>query len=138
MCRSRKYYTRFKLFLSFKRKEGEDDSARTWARMPFTMANIMCLLLTMFGQLLARGVEGSLLGLKLHEAGQDFLTEYLSADEVKYLTELNEFQQQDTAIEIDLIGEKAKHRSVYQPPRVLYQIGVSLIGTYISRASRDR
>ncbi|XP_076664570.1 protein argos isoform X2 [Andrena cerasifolii] len=89
------------------------------------MATTMCLLLTMFGQLLARGIEGSLLGLKLHEAGQDFLTEYLSSDEVKYLTELKEFQQQDTATEIDLIGKKAKHRSVYQPPRVLYQVGDS-------------
>lgn len=90
------------------------------------MADLICLLLAMFGQLFTRGIEGSLLGVEFDETGQEFLNEYLSLDEGKYFTELQDFQK-DTTIEIDLIDQKKKHRLVHQSPRVLYQIGVSLL-----------
>lgn len=67
--------------------------------------------------------RSSLLGVELDETGEEFLNEYLSLDESRYLAELQEFQ--DGAIEIDLIDSK-KHRTPHQEPRVLYQIGVSL------------
>ncbi|KAI4474949.1 hypothetical protein M0804_014576 [Polistes exclamans] len=73
---------------------------------------------------IVRKSQGSLLGVGLDEAGEEFLNEYLSLDENRYLAELQEFQ--DAAIEIDLIGNK-KHRLPHQEPRVLYQIGVSYI-----------
>lgn len=86
-----------------------------------------CLLLAMFGQLLVRGSKGSFLGIELDKTGQKFLNEYLSLEEGKYLGELQPFQ--DTAIELDLIDQKRKHRPIHQPPRVLYQIGVSSISS---------
>ncbi|KOC59973.1 Protein giant-lens [Habropoda laboriosa] len=81
------------------------------------MADLICFLLAMFGQLLVRESKGSLLGVELDEAGEKLLNEYLS------LAELQEFE--DTAIELDLIDQKRKHRpAMHQQPRVLYQIGV--------------
>lgn len=64
----------------------------------------------------------SLLGVQMDDAGEEFINEYLSLDESRYLAELQEFQ--DTAIEIDLIDNK-RHRHPHQEPRVLYQVGVS-------------
>lgn len=88
------------------------------------MADLICFLLAMFGQLLVRESKGSLLGVELDETGEKFLSEYLSLDDGKHLAELQEFE--DTAIELDLIDQKEKHRpTLHQPPRVLYQIGVS-------------
>lgn len=88
------------------------------------MADLICFLLAMFGQLLVRESKGSLLGVELDETGEKFLNEYLSLDDGKHLAELKEFE--DTAIELDLIDQKEKHRpTLHQPPRVLYQIGVS-------------
>lgn len=88
------------------------------------MADLICFLLAMFGQLLVRESKGSLLGVELDETGEKFLNEYLSLDDGKHLAELQEFE--DTAIELDLIDQKKKHRPMsHQPPRVLYQIGVS-------------
>lgn len=87
------------------------------------MADLICFLLAMFGQLLVRESKGSLLGVELDKTGEKFLNEYLSLDDGKYLAELQEFE--DTAIELDLIDQKKKHRPTHQPPRVLYQIGVS-------------
>lgn len=66
---------------------------------------------------------GNLLGIELDEAGVEFLNEYLSLDESRYLAELKEFQ--DAAIEIDLIDSKKHRRRPHQTPRVLYQVGVS-------------
>ncbi|XP_068988515.1 protein giant-lens isoform X1 [Bombus flavifrons] len=88
------------------------------------MADLICFLLAMFGQLLVRESKGSLLGVELDETGEKFLNEYLSLDDGKHLAELQEFE--DTAIELDLIDQKKKHRPMlHQPPRVLYQIGDS-------------
>ncbi|XP_076179347.1 uncharacterized protein LOC143152756 isoform X3 [Ptiloglossa arizonensis] len=87
------------------------------------MADSMCLLLAMFGQLFVRGVEGSLVGAELDETSQEFLNEYSSLDEGKHFTELQRFQ--DTTIEIDLIDQKKKYRPIHRAPRVLYQIGAS-------------
>ena len=88
------------------------------------MADLICFLLAMFCQLLVRESKGSLVGVELDETGQKFLNEYLSFDDGKYLAKLQEFE--DTAIELDLIDQKRKHRPMHQPPRVLYQIGVSI------------
>ncbi|XP_012268766.2 protein giant-lens [Athalia rosae] len=71
---------------------------------------------------LARCCGSSLLGVDIDDAGEEFLNEYLSLDESRYLAELQEFQ--DTAIEIDLIDNK-RHRHPHQEPRVLYQVGES-------------
>ncbi|XP_034944032.1 protein giant-lens [Chelonus insularis] len=66
---------------------------------------------------------GNLLGLEFDDAGEEFLNEYLSFDEDRYLAELQDFQ--DAAIEIDLIDTKKHRRHPHQKPRVLYQIGES-------------
>ncbi|XP_015522888.1 protein giant-lens [Neodiprion lecontei] len=68
--------------------------------------------------------NSSLLGVQMNETtGEEFLNEYLSLDESRYLAEVQEFR--DTAIEIDLIDGK-RHRHPHQDqPRVLYQIGES-------------
>lgn len=98
------------------------------------MADLICFLLAMFGQLLVRESKGSLLGVELDETGEKFLNEYLSLDDGKHLAELQEFE--DTAIELDLIDQKKKHRPMlHQPPRVLYQIGVSCTYREIDVAS---
>lgn len=102
------------------KKEGKGQEA---SRVRERMADLICFLLAMFGQLLVRESKGSLLGVELDETGQKFLNEYLSFDDGKYLAKLQEFE--DTAIELDLIDQKRKHRPIHQPPRVLYQIGVS-------------
>lgn len=53
----------------------------------------------------------------------DYLNEYLVFDD-KYF-ELQEFD--DTTLEIDLINRNRKHRPTHDEPRVLYQVGVSLL-----------
>ncbi|XP_044020003.1 protein giant-lens [Aphidius gifuensis] len=65
---------------------------------------------------------GNLLGVEVDESGEEYLNEYVSLDENKYINSLQEFE--DSAIEIDLIDDKKKHRK-HEEPRVLYQIGDS-------------
>ncbi|XP_057324609.1 protein giant-lens [Microplitis mediator] len=65
--------------------------------------------------------------LKFDEESEEYLGEYLSIDDIRFLMELKEFR--DAAIEIDLVDIKnKKHRHAHhshQKPRVLYQIGSS-------------
>ncbi|KAH0539546.1 hypothetical protein KQX54_005450 [Cotesia glomerata] len=64
--------------------------------------------------------------LKLDEESEEYLGEYLSIDDIRFLMELKEFR--NAAIEIDLVDIKnKKHRHTHhahQKPRVLYQIGI--------------
>ena len=66
----------------------------------------------------------SFLGFELDDSGKEYLNEYLTLDESRYLAELQEVH--DTPIEIDLIDSK-RHppKQSQQEPKVLYQIGVS-------------
>lgn len=67
---------------------------------------------------------GNLLGVEVDESGKEYLNEYVSLDENKYMNSLQEFEE--SAIEIDLIDDNKKKNHQLQEPRVLYQIGVSI------------
>ncbi|XP_015118497.1 protein giant-lens [Diachasma alloeum] len=81
----------------------------------------ICLFLTLC--LVFTKCLGNLLGVEMDDAGEEFLHEYLSLDESRYLAKLQEFQ--DSAIEIDLINTKKHHKRPEQEPRIVYQIGKS-------------